>query len=642
MGFMAGFGPAFAAGLERNADRKSRKQEILLSSRLKDIQDRTTAYTKAKAEDAANVKLAKSLVEMVPGAPKEVWKDMYSKLSSGVPQSSVLDFYKNVDFKKVEETPATVETKAPAVETQMEEAIPTASTQPTVDVSASGVSEAPVTTPDNKPLDFMERLKQRSDERLSAEVDQQAKDILGEDVYEMAGQTYTPTDFGSSGYTATAKPKDKKTPKYLDTIPTKNNIDGLIAMAQREKDADAVQYLTTLKTTFDNTSPTSFEQIYVSTLLNTEGWKDKTPEQQQQMVSKAKQALSGASKGTDTLTDAKLAALHAKYTKMQGSADPEEAAQGDYWMEFEYPVLRSSLEAVKSIGSKDTPKILKLTVQTEDGNTKVVDGLYTDKGYVTATTGEPVGGTVINASTSDTFDKMQKSTSATQAIRLENINLRDASFKVASAGYELANVAAEFPQVTTATGQAAAIFSSAKTELLTALEFIAGVGATQDEEKGNFITKSRLLQDVNEFFKGDDSSKTDQVSEEVKLFTAAIIRYVYQAGKALGQQGNGFSNQDFNVILRAVKASNNAETFAKNIQQFSKERFQDSTIKANSTSANGSIKLALSLNAPIDTDIMGPEEYANEFGGDYLVHYNWAHGQLSDELLEQLNAEDGE
>ena len=119
MGFMAGFGPAFAAGLERNADRKARKQEILLSSRLKDIQDRTTAYTKAKAEDAANIKLAKSLVEMVPGAPKEVWKDMYSKLSSGVPQSSVLDFYKNVDFKKVEESPAPVETKAPAVETQM-------------------------------------------------------------------------------------------------------------------------------------------------------------------------------------------------------------------------------------------------------------------------------------------------------------------------------------------------------------------------------------------------------------------------------------------------------------------------------------------------------------------------------------------
>jgi hypothetical protein len=47
---------------------------------------------------------------------------------------------------------------------------------------------------------------------------------------------------------------------------------------------------------------------------------------------------------------------------------------------------------------------------------------------------------------------------------------------------------------------------------------------------------------------------------------------VFAAGKALGQEGNGFSNQDYKNILSSLKAGNGLEAFIGNLRSFVSER----------------------------------------------------------------------
>jgi len=78
---------------------------------------------------------------------------------------------------------------------------------------------------------------------------------------------------------------------------------------------------------------------------------------------------------------------------------------------------------------------------------------------------------------------------------------------------------------------------------------------------------STIMKAVNSTLK---NNSLDSISENQKKFIAAQIRFIYSAGKALGQQGNGFSNADFDNIMTSIQASNSYEAYTQNIRQFAK------------------------------------------------------------------------
>ena len=593
MGFMAGFGRGISEGLERNAQRKAKREDALLSTRLKLLMDNNANLAKAKSAEAANIKKAKALSDMIPGAPEGIWKDLFHKVSAGVSDNKILDFYKDVDYIKDAPKP---EVPTPTVEAQTDEALHVAPTDPTVDVSK----------PKPPKLGLVDHLNQRSNERMAVNVDNAAKDVMGEEAFNAAQQPFEAADIGTSGYTAKSKPEKE------DEVKT----------------------------------PTSFEQVAVLALQSTSGWENKTPEEKQELAAAAKQLLNASTKGegASTLTDGVLASNIAKYTMMMGSSVPEEVATAEAWFATEYLAIKSALEQVKALGKTDTPKAppkLKVKVQDGEGKTRVVEATLADGGtYISVATGKPVEGTVIYAQSSDTFGEMTKATTATIGLRTDYTDQRTATITVAKAGLELDKIAeANELALSSVTGKGVSFFQSSKQELLNIISLVGDKGTSQED--GNGVTAGRLIQDVASYVNNQSKNGmyTKEQADQIKLFAAASVRYIFAAGKALGQQGNGFSNQDYKVIRDSIINSNSIEAFSENLRKFSRERFDEMASHTKTITQNGSIINALDLGAPIEFDIMGVEEYMGKVPGFEGV-WAWANSSVGDidpSTLAELN-----
>lgn len=80
-------------------------------------------------------------------------------------------------------------------------------------------------------------------------------------------------------------------------------------------------------------------------------------------------------------------------------------------------------------------------------------------------------------------------------------------------------------------------------------------------------SQSAIMAAVNSVL---SNSSLDKISENRKRFIAQQVAFIYTAGRAMGQQGNGFSNYDFDNIMQTVQASNSYTTYTKNIRQLAR------------------------------------------------------------------------
>jgi hypothetical protein len=71
-----------------------------------------------------------------------------------------------------------------------------------------------------------------------------------------------------------------------------------------------------------------------------------------------------------------------------------------------------------------------------------------------------------------------------------------------------------------------------------------------------------------------NSGTSAEVARATTQFVAQEVRFIYSAGKALGQAGNGFSNSDYSNIMKSVQASNDYASFSQNLRNFAGERVQ--------------------------------------------------------------------
>jgi hypothetical protein len=109
--------------------------------------------------------------------------------------------------------------------------------------------------------------------------------------------------------------------------------------------------------------------------------------------------------------------------------------------------------------------------------------------------------------------------------------------------------------------------------------------------------------------------QTNEVTEETannyRAFSAKLTRFVFAAGKALGQEGNGFSNQDYRNILSSLKAGNGIEAFVRNLRGFVSERATFVDTGANSLKSIEEIIDLQQRGATLGYAAMTFDEYSN-------------------------------
>ena len=336
----------------------------------------------------------------------------------------------------------------------------------------------------------------------------------------------------------------------------------------------------------------------------------------QQIRDYGEKAFSDKAKATK-LTDSDYASLYADYTRDRSSNDPVIQAAAEKWFKEEEPSLRKGLEAAKSIGKKPAKgeivyvmtKGRRILARKDDENNYIpIDPNFGDK---------ILKADVDRVDTEDNIAVLQKSLNAVSTQTKAQRDKMNSATTVAKEGYDITQMVKKTPIVLTIVGSARTAIGGVRQEA-DALFNILGDNAQKNLDQGTVLEK---------MYKYLDNSKgiTDEEIAAYKNFSAAMVRYVFAAGKALGQEGNGFSNQDYNNIKNAMFAGKGIEGFEQNLQTFARQRMADATQSAITLRDSGQIQFAKSLGVVFGSDVYTAQEhFENNYKEDAPDYYGWA------------------
>lgn len=324
------------------------------------------------------------------------------------------------------------------------------------------------------------------------------------------------------------------------------------------------------------------------------------------------------------LTDGDYARLYASYSRMRSSNDPAEKAKAELWFKEEEPALREGLGAAKAIGDKPSDTVYYITAngrrilarEGDDGNYVPID----------PTDGESIPkSNVTQVETEDSLELIKDSLNAVSTQTKAQRNSLNAATTVAIEGYDLVQMAKENEIVLTLVGGAGSAIGGVRQEV-EALFNVLGETAQSNMDQETVLGK------MYEYIDGTQGISDDEAVAAYKNFSAAMVRYVFAAGKALGQEGNGFSNQDYNNIKNAMFAGKGIEGFEENLKTFARQRMAEASRSAKQLSASGQISFAVENGAVFGSDLWTAKEYFEntsvEGDPDY---YGWANSlQTSD------------
>jgi hypothetical protein len=383
--------------------------------------------------------------------------------------------------------------------------------------------------------------------------------------------------------------------------------------------------------TDDEKVPTSFAELSVSVLMEQDEWENATPEEQQQMIAAAKANLDGSK--SSTLTRSNLSAEHAEATLALTSSDPKIVAEASNYLKNIYPVKLSSIIASEAGGNDQT-----YAVTTEPGLIVSATQSINDKGetvYTNIATGE-----VIENPKSIQTEELDKSRA--QAVRgasnllSDQTKLMGAATNVAVMGYKLEELARRNPYVLTSAGKVNALFVSGRNELSAMLDIVGSASGDDNINEGTLVNQITNYLD-NAVSSGVMNRETASVYQQ---FMGASIQYIFAAGKALGQTGNGFSNQDYKNIRNSLLTSNDIDTFAAGLQKFAKDRMGEASRAAVTLRGQTLITEAESYGAEFGNELNTAEEYFNSIR-EVLPNtpdtYGWAQGTVKIEV-QNVNA----
>jgi len=360
-----------------------------------------------------------------------------------------------------------------------------------------------------------------------------------------------------------------------------------------------------------------FENLKKDTYLGAakDAENDGNLELSQQIRDYGKTAFSDNAKSTK-LTDSDYAYLYAAYDRDRSSNDPAIKAAAEKWFNEEEESLRKGIEAAALIGKKPAKGEIvyvmtkgRRILSRKDGedNYIPIDPNFGDK---------ILKADVEGVETEDNINVLQKSLNAVSTQTKAQRDKLNSATTVAIEGYDITQMAKKNPIVLTLVGSARTAIGGARQEA-EALFSILGEGA-QDN-----VDQETVLGKMYNYL--DKQGIKDEEIAAYKNFSAAMVRYVFAAGKALGQEGNGFSNQDYNNIKNAMFAGKGIEGFEKNLQTFARQRMSDASRAAKMLKNSGQIQFAMSTGVVFGSDLYTAQEFfentSAEGDPDY---YGWA------------------
>ena len=356
----------------------------------------------------------------------------------------------------------------------------------------------------------------------------------------------------------------------------------------------------------------NFEEALVNEVMRTPEYENADSAGREALLVRAKGLLT--SRGNDTLTSGELAQNLAQARLDLTSKDPKVVADAQLYIDAVYPTQRQALADVSSIGK--TPNRDTVAILTDGRRIAVMsDG---NNGY-TDLQGKPV--TDIQSITTEKMsDNTRAAVTAISGPLDEQAAKMAAAVNVATLGYELEKMATEYEGVLTRVGGAQAFLSSVKVEIGAALNII---GEASDDQE---LNQETVLQKVNDYL--SNSALSEEEAAMVKEFMAASTRYIFAAGKALGQEGNGFSNQDYNNIRSALLNSNNLKSFGGNMRTFARERLTDATRTAKQLAGRTGVRQAKDYGGTIGNEIFTADQYFTMLGEgvpDAVDYMAWAY-----------------
>lgn len=151
-------------------------------------------------------------------------------------------------------------------------------------------------------------------------------------------------------------------------------------------------------------------------------------------------------------------------------------------------------------------------------------------------------------------------------LRADIRNQATATQTLASIGLELDTMAKETPEVLTMTGTGVSGAVSIANEVNTLFSMIGQMGNEGADE--NAVVSAVKDWEAKLLAQGVPK----EIAVQQAQFAALQVRFIYAAGKAMGQQGNGFSNYDFDNIMKSINASNGYPAYSQNLRRLVGER----------------------------------------------------------------------
>jgi hypothetical protein len=312
-----------------------------------------------------------------------------------------------------------------------------------------------------------------------------------------------------------------------------------------------------------------------------------------------------------SLTQGKYAEMVANYTRMLSSDDPAEVAAAKKWFSTEAPALEAGLKAGAAATARPgDPEKFQIRYTTPDGKTlraeatKVEGGYRLDDGTVVA----PDKTLFVRSTENQGYinDQLSRTRTERNKQRENMVSLVD----LTQQAYALEQIAINDPVVLTLVGGGTTVVEAARTEAKALLTVITNASqeAFQDSLKDPAKASNRIEQALNKFI--ESNGITGETAANYRKFSAKLTRFVFAAGKALGQEGNGFSNQDYKNILNSLQAGNGIGAFVENLRSFVQERATFVDTGANSIRTLPEIQELMEYQTDLGFSTMTFDEYA--------------------------------
>ena len=602
--FAEGFAGSYIASSQRTEAKKLDKVRMGAQAFLNE----EAAYKKNSQRDASLMKQAKSLASTESSIPEDAHIWVYRQLVSGITPAAIIKDARSAGGTGFDVLPPPPKPESMTSLTEQTDSILESSDNLP---ELSTTSEEEIQADSNNPF-----TKYRND----------IMDMVGhkgnDDYFDKVRAGYTSPEY-SQKYSFTpgnTTKQEKYTPNQIavnlaqqdarwNPKDPKNNA----ALVQEYVDA-------TSKTGSDKTLTAA--QMGVQLAQKSFGFDKLSPEEQAKVLGKYAGLVSretGGGNTNTTFTNSNFTAKEIQMKQWMNSTNPEEVKQAKIWFDGERQIYMDALETTSSIGKdkkieKGDP--LRLTVADEDGRSLFVTAYMGENGNYKSLTGEEINpDNVLAVKSEDEAAEFNKMVTATQTITNEAVKIRTNTVNATKELYELDKLVKDNPQLLTLAAKGASVADSAKNELVAVARLVGQFGIEDEKQSSNSLI-AKVAQQLDAGVKAGTFNK-DMV-EAYKVFSARLIRTVYATGRALGQQGNGFSNQDYKVILSSIVNANSYEAFSENLRGFGRTLQDQWSTGVAETAKKPGIQTLLMYpdgRRVLESSLSTPETYYGENGG---------------------------